>query len=122
MKSILCKGIMGSYSKSPSYEDGLEDPVVIVGLSFRFPSDAVSEESFWEILRDGHSTMTEVPASRYNINGHYSDASGRQHGVSLTDDVRYSNYVHETNSNRSLHEAVTSSRGTYRPLTPLSSK
>ncbi|KAK7714826.1 putative PKS-like protein biosynthetic cluster [Diaporthe eres] len=72
---------MGSYSKSPPYEDGLEDPVVIVGLSFRFPSDAVSEESFWEILRDGHSTMTEVPASRYNINGHYSDASGRQHGV-----------------------------------------
>ncbi|KAG6361100.1 hypothetical protein INS49_009324 [Diaporthe citri] len=72
---------MGSYSKSSPYEDGLEDPVVIVGLSFRFPSDAVSEESFWEILREGHSTMTEVPASRYNINGHYSDASGRQHGV-----------------------------------------
>lgn len=104
----FCKGIMGSYSKSPPHEDGLEDPVVIVGLSFRFPSDAVSEESFWEILRDGHSTMTEVPASRYNINGHYSDASGRQHGVSLTDHVGFSTFIKLIRAGhcprRSLHQ------------------
>lgn len=79
---VLFKGNMGSYSKSSPFDEGLEDPVVIVGLSFRFPGDAVSEDSFWEILRDGRSTMTEVPTSRYNINGHYCDASGRQHGVS----------------------------------------
>lgn len=58
------------------------DPVVVVGLSFRFPSHAVTEDSLWEIIRDGHSTMTEVPNSRYNIKGHHSQTNGRQHGVS----------------------------------------
>lgn len=60
----------------------MEDPVVVVGMSFRFPSDAVTEDSLWEIIRDGRSTMTEIPASRYNVQGHLSQSYGRQHGVS----------------------------------------
>lgn len=49
-----------------------DDPVVVVGLSFRFPQDAVSEEEFWKIIHEGTSTSTEVPLTRYNINGHYA--------------------------------------------------
>lgn len=49
-----------------------DDPVVVVGLSFRFPQDATSEEAFWKIIYEGSSTSTEVPLSRYNINGHYA--------------------------------------------------
>ncbi|KAI0383268.1 hypothetical protein F5Y04DRAFT_269991 [Hypomontagnella monticulosa] len=59
---------------------GNEDPVVIVGLSFRFPQDAVSEDGFWDIICQRVSTMTEVPADRYNIDGHHSTGASR-HGT-----------------------------------------
>lgn len=65
-----------------SLPETMDDPVVIVGVSFQFPSEATSEDALWEIVRDGRSTMTEVPASRYNIKGHYSHTQGRQNGVS----------------------------------------
>ncbi|KAI1452633.1 hypothetical protein F4805DRAFT_472261 [Annulohypoxylon moriforme] len=57
-----------------------EDPVVVVGLSFRFPQDAVSEDSFWDIMCRRVSTMTEVPGDRYNINGHHVTGPAR-HGT-----------------------------------------
>jgi acyl transferase domain-containing protein len=50
----------------------MEDPVVVVGFSFRFPGDAVSEDAFWDVIRNGHSTMTRVPETRYNVNGYFS--------------------------------------------------
>ncbi|KAK5988693.1 Highly reducing polyketide synthase azaB [Cladobotryum mycophilum] len=65
---------------SPKQE--AEDPVVIVGFSFRFPQDAVSEDAFWRIIHNGLSTMTDVPESRYDINGHHSYIPGRQDTVS----------------------------------------
>ncbi|KAI1171949.1 hypothetical protein F4777DRAFT_593267 [Nemania sp. FL0916] len=60
---------------------GTDDPVVIVGLSFRFPQDAVTEEAFWDIMYRGTSTMTEIPKDRWNINGHHVPESVR-HGTS----------------------------------------
>ncbi|KAI1772330.1 hypothetical protein F4818DRAFT_444554 [Hypoxylon cercidicola] len=56
----------------------LEDPVVVVGFGFRFPQDAVSEDAFWDIICEGKSTMTEVPKSRFNVNGHSSHDVSRQ--------------------------------------------
>ncbi|CAJ2508315.1 Uu.00g095010.m01.CDS01 [Anthostomella pinea] len=55
-----------------------EDPVVVVGFSFRFPQDAVSDDAFWKIICEGTSTMTEVPETRYNINGHHDFNPARQ--------------------------------------------
>ncbi|KAL7629617.1 hypothetical protein AAE478_001139 [Parahypoxylon ruwenzoriense] len=59
---------------------GDEDPVVVVGLSFRFPQDAVSEDGFWDIMYGRISTMTEVPGDRYNIDGHHVTGPAR-HGT-----------------------------------------
>ncbi|KAI1823452.1 hypothetical protein F4861DRAFT_549734 [Xylaria intraflava] len=56
------------------------DPVVVVGVSFKFPQDAVSEEGFWDIIRRGVSTMTEVPRERYDINGFHAHGHSR-HGT-----------------------------------------
>ncbi|KAK9776195.1 putative Polyketide synthase [Seiridium cardinale] len=55
-----------------------EDPVVVVGFGFRFPQDAISEDAFWDIICAGKSTMTEVPKSRFNINGFFSNDATRQ--------------------------------------------
>ncbi|KAI1091033.1 hypothetical protein F5B19DRAFT_484177 [Rostrohypoxylon terebratum] len=57
-----------------------EDPAVIVGLSFRFPQDAVSEDSFWDIMCRRISTMTEVPKDRWNVDGHHVTGEAR-HGT-----------------------------------------
>jgi myxalamid-type polyketide synthase MxaB len=42
------------------------EPVAIVGLACRFPS-APDAESFWNLLVRGRHALTEVPASRWNI-------------------------------------------------------
>jgi hypothetical protein len=60
-----------------------EDPVVIVGFSFRFPQDAVTEDGFWGIIRRGTSTMTEVPPDRYNIDGFHANGKARHGTVSI---------------------------------------
>ncbi|TGJ84954.1 hypothetical protein E0Z10_g3853 [Xylaria hypoxylon] len=57
-----------------------DDPVVVVGFSFNFPQNAVSEEGFWDIIHRGISTMTEVPKDRYDINGYHANGH-TQHGM-----------------------------------------
>jgi acyl transferase domain-containing protein len=58
------------------------DPVVVIGFAFRFPGDAVSEKAFWDIIAKGQSTMTEVPESRYNINGFHRNNQSTRDSVS----------------------------------------
>ncbi|KAH9866810.1 hypothetical protein J1614_008503, partial [Plenodomus biglobosus] len=62
--------------------DHVADPVAVIGFAYRFPGDAVNEETFWDIILHGKSTMTEVPESRYNINGFYNP--NRSHRDSLS--------------------------------------
>ncbi|KAI1800249.1 hypothetical protein F4811DRAFT_556979 [Daldinia bambusicola] len=65
-----------------SYMPENDDPVVVVGLSYRFPQGATSDDAFWKIIQEGISTMTEVPKSRYDINGHHRSGISRQDTVS----------------------------------------
>ncbi|RAL17772.1 ketoacyl-synt-domain-containing protein [Aspergillus homomorphus CBS 101889] len=45
----------------------MEDPIVVVGFSLKFPQDADSSEGFWNMLHEGRCAMTEFPADRFNI-------------------------------------------------------
>ncbi|KAI0145929.1 putative polyketide synthase [Hypoxylon sp. NC0597] len=45
--------------------------VAICGFSIKFPGDAVSAESFWQMLIEKRCAMTEFPASRFNKDGFY---------------------------------------------------
>jgi hypothetical protein len=54
--------------------DGINDkiePIAVIGFDLRFPQDASSAESFWQLLVEARSTMTEVPANRYNVRAFY---------------------------------------------------
>ena len=51
--------------------DGVSDSVAIVGLSFSFPQEATSLESFWKLLMDGRGTATEFPQSRISMSNMY---------------------------------------------------
>jgi acyl transferase domain-containing protein len=46
------------------------DPIAIVGIACRFPG-ANGPEEFWELLRNGRSTIGSVPADRFNIQAFY---------------------------------------------------
>lgn len=46
--------------------------VAIIGFALKFPGEANSPESFWEMLLQGKSALTDVPKERYNIETHFS--------------------------------------------------
>ncbi|KAH8806011.1 fatty acid synthase S-acetyltransferase [Xylogone sp. PMI_703] len=47
------------------------DPVVVVGLSVRFPQDASSPTKLWEFLCNGRSALTHFPKDRFNVESFY---------------------------------------------------
>ncbi len=46
------------------------EPIAIVGIGCRFPQ-AKNPEAFWQLLRDGKSTIAEVPKDRWDIDRFY---------------------------------------------------
>lgn len=71
-------------------QDALE-PIAVIGYSASFPGDATSAETFWQLLSEGRSAMTEVPNDRFDINSFYHpdpnrpDSVGENHAVSRID-------------------------------------
>ncbi|KAH9870202.1 hypothetical protein J1614_007125 [Plenodomus biglobosus] len=49
-------------------EEDKISPIAIVGLNLKFPDDAVSPQAFWELIYNARCAVSEVPASRFNIN------------------------------------------------------
>lgn len=59
------KGSMPGQSKS-------EDDIAVIGIALKFPGDASSTESFWKMLMDRRSALSDVPQDRYNIDAFWS--------------------------------------------------
>ena len=59
----------------------MED-IAIIGFSLRFPQDAVSPQSFWNMIAEGRSAVSEVPADRFNIDAFYHPDPDRLDSVS----------------------------------------
>ncbi|KAI6351052.1 hypothetical protein MCOR25_010185 [Pyricularia grisea] len=49
----------------------LNDDIAIIGMACRFPGDATSPSKLWDLLMDGKSAWSEVPATRWNQDAHY---------------------------------------------------
>jgi acyl transferase domain-containing protein len=62
--------------------DALE-PIAIVGLAVRFPGDAENVESFWDILCNKRSTLTEIPKDRFNVDAFWHPSGGRGGSVRI---------------------------------------
>ncbi|KAH8430189.1 uncharacterized protein LDX57_007859 [Aspergillus melleus] len=45
--------------------------IAIIGMSCRFAGDATNPEEFWKMLVEGRSAWSEIPLSRFNIDGVY---------------------------------------------------
>lgn len=48
----------------------LDEPIAIVGIGCRFPG-ANGPEAFWKLLSEGIEAISEVPASRWNLEKYY---------------------------------------------------
>ncbi|MEU2032856.1 SDR family NAD(P)-dependent oxidoreductase [Nocardia amamiensis] len=48
-----------------------DDPIVIVGMSCRFPGGVRTPEEFWDLLWQGRDAITEVPPQRWDIDAYY---------------------------------------------------
>ena len=46
-------------------------PIAVVGLAGRFPGDATSPQSLWEMCCNGQSACTPIPDSRFNEKAYF---------------------------------------------------
>lgn len=56
--------------------------VAIIGMACRFPGEAVSLESFWELLFQGRNAWSEVPSNCWNAGAYYHPSRERKGTVS----------------------------------------
>ncbi|KAL4937319.1 hypothetical protein BDV06DRAFT_227076, partial [Aspergillus oleicola] len=67
----------------PAQRRDILPPLAIVGLSLKFPQDAVSPESFWDMIVQGRCAATEFPQDRLNIAAHYHPDPNRLDSLSV---------------------------------------
>ena len=60
--------------RQPSH-NGLAEPIAIIGISGRYPG-AGNVNEFWENLRLGRNSITEIPRDRWDIENFYSKEKG----------------------------------------------
>lgn len=59
------------------------DAVAICGFSIKFPEEATSADTFWEMMVNRRSAMTEFPTDRINSSGFQPSSGKRSNTVSL---------------------------------------
>ena len=56
-------------------EGSEREPIAIIGIGCRFPN-ARGPEAFWELLREGVDAITEIPATRFDVEEVYDPRPG----------------------------------------------
>jgi acyl transferase domain-containing protein len=64
---------------APQDKPGLE-PIAVIGFACRTPGEGDTPEALWNLLKEGRSTVTEVPSYRWSVDNYYDpdpDAPGK---------------------------------------------
>ncbi len=67
------------------------EPIAIVGMGCRFPGRVKDPESFWQLLKNGVDSITEIPGERWDIKDYYDpdpDVPGKMY-------TRYGGFLEE---------------------------
>ncbi|KAI1776647.1 hybrid PKS-NRPS PsoA [Hypoxylon cercidicola] len=59
--------------------DTTAEPIAIIGSSCRFPGGANSSSKLWELLKEPHDLLSDIPLSRFNAKAFYHE-NGEHHG------------------------------------------
>lgn len=59
-----------------------EGSIAVVGMSCRFPGDSNSPEKLWNMCAEARDCWSEVPQSRYNVDGFHHPDPDRNGSVS----------------------------------------
>lgn len=63
---------------SSSHDGSTTEPIAMVGFAVKYPQEATSAETFWQMLSEGRNATTDFPPDRLNIDAFYNpDASKR---------------------------------------------
>ena len=62
--------------KIERFEQAETEPIAIIGMGCRMPGGR-DPESFWQLLRDGHNAVSEIPLERWNVDAYYDPEPGR---------------------------------------------
>ena len=71
------------HTKPQSLDMGRIEPVAVIGMSFGFPQDATSSDSFWKMLMEQRNTATDIPPDRLNVDAIYHPDPNRRGQVSV---------------------------------------
>ncbi len=52
------------------------EPIAVVGMACRFPGGVTTPEQLWELLMQGTDAITEVPASRWDVDAYFDPEPG----------------------------------------------
>ncbi len=52
-------------------EHGSKQPIAVVGVACRFPGGIRDIEDYWQLLREGRSAISDVPADRWDVDKYY---------------------------------------------------
>ncbi|MDP8242492.1 MAG: type I polyketide synthase [Candidatus Hinthialibacter antarcticus] len=58
-------------AKIDALEQQRAEPIAVIGMACRFPGAADSPEAFWRNLKAGVHSVSEIPASRWDIDDYY---------------------------------------------------
>ncbi len=58
-------------AKLDALERAQNEPIAIIGMACRFPTNANHPEAFWELLREGRDAVIEVPPERWDSLAYY---------------------------------------------------
>ncbi|WP_107667151.1 type I polyketide synthase [Cyanothece sp. BG0011] len=60
-------------TKIESLQHKDNEPIAIVGMGCRFPGDANTPESFWELLSQGKEAIAPIPSNRWDTETYYDE-------------------------------------------------
>jgi acyl transferase domain-containing protein len=69
-------------NKISQLETAHREPIAIIGMACRFPGGANSPAQYWDILKNGIDTITDVPDSRWDGSAYYDpdpEAAGKMY-------------------------------------------
>ncbi|KAH8588309.1 beta-ketoacyl synthase domain-containing protein [Bisporella sp. PMI_857] len=64
-------------NSNPINKDASSMPIAIIGMGVRFSGEGSDPERFWKMLVEGRSARSEIPKSRYSVDGFYHPHSDR---------------------------------------------